>query len=245
MAQHAADASILCMSVFTQAYDERARVAYERLRACLPEGVHVEMRVLAEDGASAAAERWRCLREGRPVTTDRLPASQGRRPGTGLVLDAGEEDPEHPTQVGGRTGPGLQAEFTAIVDKCIIEGLSQEMQSAEQHPDARRIAEVSDSGCNHEWLWALSPQHGPVLQEDEFVEAVRLRLGAGGPEEPVQCRLCGGVLDSAGSHALCCATGEATRGHNAVRKQLHVLARATDPTAEEEPLGLIPSYPTL
>ncbi len=72
-----------------------------------------------------------------------------------------------------------------------------------------------------------------------------MRLGAGGPEEPVQCRLCGCVLDSPGSHALCCATGEATRGHNAVRKQLHGLARAADPTAEEEPLGLIPSHPTL
>ena len=245
MAQHAVEAGLLPMSSFIQAYDERTRAAYERLRDSLPAEVHEDLRIIAEDGASAAADRWQRLQEGRPMTDGPSFASQGRRPGTSLVLDAGEEDPEHPAQGGGRTGPSLQALFSALVDKCILEGLAQEMQSAEQFPDIRRIREIADPGCNHEWLWALSPQHGPTLQDDEFVEAVRLRLGAGGPEEPVPCRLCGGVLDGAGSHALCCATGEATRGHNAVRRQLHGLARSADPAAEEEPLGLIPSHPTL
>ena len=245
MAQHAADAGLLSVALFIQEYDERTRAAYERLRTHLPDGVHEELRLLVEDGVSAAAERWNRLKEGRSAADGRLTTSPGRRPGTGLVLDAGEEDPEHPTLVRGRTGPGLQAELTALVDKCIIEGLAQELQAAEQFPDERRLREIADPACNHEWLWALSPHHGPTLQDEEYVEAVRLRLGAGGPEEPVPCRLCGGVLDGAGSHAMCCATGEATRGHNAVRKQLHGLARSADSAAEEEPLGLIPSHPTL
>ena len=46
-------------------------------------------------------------------------------------------------------------------------------------------------------------------------------------------------------HASCCATGEATRGHNAVREELHKSAKAADSSAVTEPLGLIPSAPTL
>ena len=46
-------------------------------------------------------------------------------------------------------------------------------------------------------------------------------------------------------HALCCSLAEATRGHNAVRDQLHKAARAADSSAETEPLGLIASQPTL
>jgi len=247
MAQHALDAGLLTLAAFTSAYDERTRAAYERFRAEMPVDVHEELRLLVEEAASAAAARWTTFLGGHAAATGApgQHSAAGRRPGMGLVLDAGEEDPEHPARSGGRTGPSLQAQFSAMVDKCVIEGLSQELLVAGQLPDERRIREVADAGCNHEWLWSLSPHHGPTLQDDEFVEAVRIRLGSGGPIEPVPCRLCGGVLDGAGSHASCCATGEATRGHNAVRKHVHHLARSADPTAEEEPLGLIPSHPTL
>ena len=79
------------------------------------------------------------------------------------------------------------------------EGLFQLHAAGESHSDVRRLRELADPNCNHDWLWALCPDHGPTLQAAEFVEAARLRLGAGGPEEPVPCRLCGAVLDSAGS----------------------------------------------
>ena len=44
-------------------------------------------------------------------------------------------------------------------------------------------------------------------------------------------------------HALCCAPGESTRGHNAVRDELFVIARIADTTAEREVLGLLDTAP--
>ena len=165
--------------------------------------------------------------------------------GQGLVVEADEEDPEHP-DAAGRTGTGLQAQFAGIVDACLSEGLRAEHTTAESIPDLHHLDALGHKQCNHDWLWALSPNHRPTLQNDEFVEAVRLRLGAAGPEEPVPCRICkNGVLDTSGSHALCCSLGEATRGHNAVREQLHKVASGADPASETEPLGLIPSNPAL
>ena len=110
---------------------------------------------------------------------------------------------------------------------------------AESLSDVRRLKELVDPHCNHDWLWALSRNHGPTLQDEEFVEAVRFRLGDGGPSEPVACRSCkNGMLDTSGSHALCCPLGEATRGHNAVRNSLHKAAKSADSSAELSHLGL-------
>jgi hypothetical protein len=125
------------------------------------------------------------------------------------------------------------------------EALRLEHTTSEAWTDVNRLQELANPGCNHDWLWSLSANHGPTLTSQEFVDAVRMRLGAGGCDEPVPCRLCNKVLDPAGSHALCCSLAEATRGHNAVRDLLHKTARGADPTAELEPLGLIPGHPTL
>ena len=78
----------------------------------------------------------------------------------------------------------------------------------------------------------------------EYVTAVRLRLGAAGPDEPAVCGRCGmSLLDASAAHALCCAN--AVVGHNDVRDILHAAACSCDPSAEIEPLGLVPSHPTL
>ena len=85
-----------------------------------------------------------------------------------------------------------------------------------------------------------------VLENDEFAEAVRVRLGAGGPTDVGVCGACGqAVLDAGGSHASCCAVGEATRGHNAVRVLLFDFSLSADDATEKEPQGLIPSRPAL
>ena len=63
--------------------------------------------------------------------------------------------------------------------------------------------------------------------------AVRLRLGAGGPSEAVPCASCGdALLGPSGLHAMLCARGPSTRGHNAVRDTVHALALAGDHAAE-------------
>ena len=62
--------------------------------------------------------------------------------------------------------------------------------------------------------------------------------------EPAVCGRCGvSLLDASAAHALCCAN--AVAGHNDVRNELHAAACSCDPSAELEPLGLIPSHPTL
>ena len=60
------------------------------------------------------------------------------------------------------------------------------------------------------------------------------------------CASCGErILDKVAYHALCCARGESTRGHNRVRDVMHGGFAAADAGANIEVLGLIPSHPDL
>ena len=74
------------------------------------------------------------------------------------------------------------------------------------------------------------------------MEAVRVRLGAGGPPDVAVCGYCGGhQLDAAGAHASCCAAWEATKGHNAIRDTLFAYAIEANPSSEWEPENLVAS----
>jgi hypothetical protein len=83
------------------------------------------------------------------------------------------------------------------------------------------------------------------LTDADFVLAARLRLGAPLVDGPVLCALCGGHVDRTARHALCCATGTSTTGHNGVRDELLRLAHLADPAASSEPPGLITAHPAL
>ena len=75
---------------------------------------------------------------------------------------------------------------------------------------------------------------------------MRLRLGCAQLSSEVLCKSCGErVLDKQGFHALRCATGECTKGHNAVRDSLQAGFVASDPETATEVLGLAPSQPDL
>jgi hypothetical protein len=113
--------------------------------------------------------------------------------------------------------------------------------------DVDRLSDLCEAYGTHEWLWCLSPAHGPCIEDEtEFVEAVRVRLGAGGPIDGGICGACGVArLDASGAHASTCSLCEATRGHNAVRNLLFDVSSAIDPSTEREPEGLVPSCPTL
>ena len=64
--------------------------------------------------------------------------------------------------------------------------------------------------------------------------------------EPFLCERCGAaVVDRTGSHALCCAAPEGTRGHYAVRDALLPLVHLADPSAQTEVPELIPTNPAL
>ena len=107
--------------------------------------------------------------------------------------------------------------------------------------DVRRLKELGDPTVNADWMWRLTKEHGPVVEAEMYVEAVRARLGADIVEEAMVCRSCGtAILDKQGYHASCCTLAEATRGHNEVRDAVFVLAQSADASAETEVDGALP-----
>ena len=162
----------------------------------------------------------------------------------GLVQDAGEEDVEHPFATNLRT-PRVQRALSRIVDGVSAQGVKEHYEQLEEFFDVARLEDLQHIETDHCWLWSLCAQQGVVVEDrDEFVEAVRVRLGAGGLLASTLCSCCGHrALDRAGAHASCCAPGESTRGHNAVRDVLFEFAIHADPSTEKEPEFLIPSRP--
>ena len=100
------------------------------------------------------------------------------------------------------------------------------------------MEDLSDASQCHTWLWALGSKKQRRLPHEEYVIAVRLRLGASVIDADVQCQLCGSPVDRRCIHALTCAIGEATRGHTKVRDSVMDLALKADPAAETEPMAL-------
>ena len=72
------------------------------------------------------------------------------------------------------------------------------------------------------------------------MEAVRVRLGAGDLPDVGLCGYCGRrQLDTSGAHASCCAVGEATKGHNAIRDTIFAYAVEADPGTDWAPEDLV------
>ena len=95
------------------------------------------------------------------------------------------------------------------------------------------------------WLWALGHKKQQTLPHEEFVIAVRLRLGASLIDSEAVCKLCGNApIDRCCHHPLTCAIGEATKGHTKIRDSVMDLALKADPAAETEPVSLT-SHPGL
>ena len=94
---------------------------------------------------------------------------------------------------------------------------------------ARDCRNLGDAEVDRTWMWRLNPHHGAVMEPEEYVDSVRLRLGCAGPCEPAPCAACqNGSLDTGAAHATCGAVGEATRGHNAVTTLVHATAQSCD-----------------
>ena len=116
------------------------------------------------------------------------------------------------------------------MDRGLREALRHQFDCENNRPAVNRINEFADPEVDRSWLWQLNKHHGPSLTSDEFVEAVRVRLGCAGPTDPVPCARCGAcLLDSAGSHAACCSRAESTRGHYSVAGQFLGAIQQCDP----------------
>ena len=163
-----------------------------------------------------------------------------------MVPDFGTEDPEHPAAPRGSGGLKLQHDLTRVTDAALAYGLVQQARAAGAWDTEQRLFDLSDAKSSHEWLWNVAPHKGKTMSNAEYSMALRLRLGCAGPDKPLACSSCdGGILERSGRHALLCAKGPSTRGHNAVRDEIFGMAKSVDGNAETEPMGLIPSRPAL
>ena len=160
--------------------------------------------------------------------------------GAGLLHGPETQDEEHPAA----SQACLQWKLSRIVDANAMDEVSSDITSRELWDDVRRVNELRDNSVSHEWLWAIGRDAPGELPADEFITAVRLRLGADHADESVPCRSCGrALLCPKAYHALCCACGPSTRGHNEVRDVLLDYTMLADATAEPKVRGLIASKP--
>eukprot|EP00973_Karenia_brevis_P072495 10071174-Karenia_brevis.AAC.1 len=127
---------------------------------------------------------------------------------------------EHPHAGSFGRGPRLQRSLLEYIDQREAQKLLAMHESACNTPALNRIYDLAHKDTDHAWLWHLNKHHGPVMQQDEYVEALRIRVGAAGPTEVVPCALCGhSLMDAAGSNAHCCSRAESTKGHHTVARQ--------------------------
>ena len=227
-----------CMAM----YGAQTTCAIADVTAGLPPSRADQVRYQCDMAAEAAIRRFEAFTQGAQEDAPGAPVGE-QHAGDRLIVGPGAEDDEHPTA---GAGARLQAKLATIVDAQSVDELHDGFVRRRDWTDVRRLRELRDHICSHEWLWAVGPQAGSNLDPAEYVTAVRLRLGANHCDEPLPCRSCGrALLEPNAAHALCCACGPSTKGHNDVRDVVLDFARLADATAEPEVLGLIASAPGL
>lgn len=223
---------------------------------------------IAEAVTEARAARSRWVQEALGlVPSTRRPAGEGggtasvpslpRVPAGGAdsaLADVGVEDSEHPrapsrgaSAAGGQRGAasGLQHRLQDLLDTHAVARAIEDAEGSGEAGEvvrALRLRDLAGETAAHEWLWSICPAHGEVLRPGEFLTAVRLRLGL--PlavyRGSLPCGSCGSPVGAAelGVHALVCAKGERTLGHNRLRDALGQLCELSDPrTAIEQMVG--------
>jgi hypothetical protein len=212
------------------------------LDAQLSESGRERVASILDDGDRRARERFTTILEGRGPETrcDDADEDEADEVARGsVVAGVGFDDPEH---AGARCVPRLQSRLARVIDAERADAYSRLADADGRDHDARRVRDLSDGSINHEWLASLAPSSRHTLEPDVYVDAVRLRLGAA-EAATAGCRVCGRPFVVDAAHALCCAPGAATRGHNETRDCLLGLARDGDPQAVAEALGLLPAAP--
>ena len=244
-----------------------ARPLARELSVGLPEQLREAAFARWDSSAAAARAEWlgglaessrgvgeQLLHDGEDVATARVhallglvPDHQGEpRPSPGaaaaaiLVTPAGAEDPEAPGKPA-----NLQTRLSDLAARHRVGELERELEFAGDLSGVRRLRDLRDPGTDHSWIWVACSFAGSCLRKHEFCTALLLRLGAPVAAQQSPCAICGGMMDARGLHALRCAPGEATKGHNRVRDQLLGLASLGDTTSAVEPRGLVPSQPGL
>ena len=221
-------------------FDTQLADAKAKLVSVLGTNEQAQMNTLMADGERRAQERFEQFRDGRNVSGHPVRETGDVGPHRGIVAEAGTEDPEHSRTI---AVPRLQRRLSAVMDEHRAALLAERAVLEGRGHDFRRIKDISDPTVSHDWLWSLAPTSSQTLEPDVYVDAVRLRLGAACAPSDARCQVCGSRARIDGTHALCCAPGPSTTGHNEVRDRLLALARRGDPHAEKEASGLLPVAP--
>ena len=229
----------LCAAAFAH-WDSSMTAARTAWLAGLPAPARGAGEQILCDGEDAATARVNALLGLAPNHRSEPRPSPAAAAAAILVTPAGAEDPESP---GGQ--PNLQTRLSDLAARHRVGELERELEFAGDESGVRRLRDLRDPGTDHSWIWVACSFAGSCLRGHDFCTALLLRLGAPVAAQPGHCAICGGLMDTKGLHALRCAPGESTRGHNCVRDQLLGLASLGDATAAVEPRGLIPSRPGL
>jgi hypothetical protein len=220
-----------------QAYHARTNRAVEAFKATFGQNAqeHSIIESVLTEAVQTVGDWWQRISTGEPP----------RRPGPTVVGLQIDDDDNADADTG--LGPlRLQKKLCALVDAAKMARLLRIFEDNGMIEDTLRVNDLRDQHQEHSWIWALNPVNDPVLPEADWLRAMRLRLGCMQVSTDILCAKCGErVLDKCAYHALCCARGESTRGHNRVRDVLHAGFAAADAGASIEVLGLIPSQPDL
>ena len=223
-------------------WDEQVSNATSAWLAELPStSVPLARQVIAEGARSAADRTARLLGHLPDAATGVAPPTHDRVHAA-LVTPVGLADAEHPER---RASAGLQALLSDIAARGRVDALAARLQAASDWCSVRQLSDLRDPGTDHSWIWLSASASGFALLPLEFCTAIRMRIGASMIAQASPCACCNGVVDSRCHHALRCAPGESTRGHNWVAGSLLGLASLADSTSLAEPRGLIPSRPGL
>ena len=207
----------------------------------LEPGVAAVVRQTLQEAASQSQRSASLLAEGQSPPQHNPHSSERERTEIALLVEPGAEDPEHPMH----GEQNLQTRLCNLGGAGRVKALRASLEARHDWPGIRRFDDLCSPETDHSWLWLLATPTGDEVRGQEFVVATRLRIGADVVATEQQCRCCGGILDVRGHHALRCASGESTRGHNRVANTLLCLASLSDGTSCAEPRGLIASRPAL
>ena len=250
MCGHMQEGALGAADALLRVYDARTDAAIGKYVATLPQVMHEEITRILMHGQAQAEVDWKRCRDGfvdgagpsaNPDDDDDDARHHGSS-GAGLVNCGRRSGGRRASAVPVSSGHGPK--YSAQSDswrELLASAWGQVSWTGSATPAAhmtwagyRTLHTQTQTTLGY---GALVPEQGRVLEDREFVEAVWLRLGVGGPPDTATCGLCGNsVLEPSGAHPACWATGEATRGHNRVRNIVHEISLIADASAEREPL---------
>ena len=83
----------------------------------------------------------------------------------------------------------LQHSLQCIVDAGCHEGLLHHLRDASDDGAWRRLTDWAHPDVEHTWLWRLNKHQGSTLEESDYIDAIRLRLGSVDPPKPSSARI--------------------------------------------------------